>query len=175
MKNPLFKAGGVPLIWDGDLNLEGVAVTFSQGNFFGTVGGFSAEERSSSDDSLLYVVQAGLKVPLGDAAKLTAGVGLFRVYRYDRQRAVLQRQRERQLGRRRWRLPLRLQEHRDLCPDSSTKGRRLAAEDLCACHAEQRSADRRYRLLQLAQSLARRRKTARWSSAGPTWIPKQTL
>jgi len=77
MKNPLFKAGGVPLIWDGDLNPEGFAAKFSQGNFFGTAGGFSVEERSSTDDSLLYVVQAGIKFPLGDAAKLTAGVGYF--------------------------------------------------------------------------------------------------
>lgn len=77
MKNPLYKAGGAPVIWDGDLNLEGFAAKFTQGNFFGTVGGFSAEERSSSDDSLLYVAQVGLNFPLGDAAKMTAGVGYF--------------------------------------------------------------------------------------------------
>jgi len=77
MKNPAYKAGGVPLIWDGDLNPEGFAVKFTQGNFFGTVGGFSVEERSSSDDSLLYVVQAGLTAPLGDTMKLTTGVGYF--------------------------------------------------------------------------------------------------
>lgn len=77
MKNPLYKAGGVPLIWDSDLNPEGFALKYSAGNFFGTVGGFSAEERSSSDDSLLYVVQAGMKFPLGDAASLIAGVGYF--------------------------------------------------------------------------------------------------
>ena len=53
MKNPLYKAGGVPLIWDGDLNPEGIAVKFSHGNFFGTAGTFSVEERSSTDDSLL--------------------------------------------------------------------------------------------------------------------------
>ena len=77
MKNPLYKAGGVPLIWDGDLNPEGFAVKYTSGNFFGTVGGFSAEERSSSDDSLLYVVQAGMKFPLGDTSNLTAGIGYF--------------------------------------------------------------------------------------------------
>jgi hypothetical protein len=77
MKNPLFRAGSVPLIWDGDLNPEGIAVTFSQGSLFGTAGVFSAEERSSADDSLLYVVQGGVKVPLGDAMKLTAGAGYF--------------------------------------------------------------------------------------------------
>lgn len=77
MKNPLYKAGGVPLIWDGDLNPEGFAVKYTSGNFFGTAGGFSVEERSSSDDSLLYVVQAGMKFPVGDAASLTAGIGYF--------------------------------------------------------------------------------------------------
>lgn len=77
MKNPLFKAGGVPLIWDGDLNPEGIAATFTSGGFFGTAGGFSVEERSSSDDSLLYVVQAGYKFPLGDNLSLTAGAGYF--------------------------------------------------------------------------------------------------
>ena len=77
MKNPLYKAGGVPLIWDGDLNPEGFALKYTSGNFFGTVGGFSAEERSSTDDSLLYVVQAGMKFPVGDAATLIAGIGYF--------------------------------------------------------------------------------------------------
>ncbi|MBT8097792.1 MAG: putative porin [Woeseia sp.] len=77
MKNPLYKAGGAPVIWDGDLNPEGFAVKFTSGNFFGTVGGFSVEERSSSDDSLLYVVQAGMKFAVSDTANLTAGVGYF--------------------------------------------------------------------------------------------------
>lgn len=77
MKNPLFRAGGAPLIWDGDLNPEGIAAKFSSGIFFGTAAGFSAEERSSSDDSLLYAVQGGVKVSVGDAGKLTAGAGYF--------------------------------------------------------------------------------------------------
>lgn len=77
MKNPLFKAGGVPLVWDGDLNPEGIAASFRSGGFFGTVGGFSVEERSSSDDSLLYVVQAGYKFPLGENITMTAGAGYF--------------------------------------------------------------------------------------------------
>ncbi|MDJ0749214.1 MAG: putative porin [Woeseiaceae bacterium] len=77
MKNPMYRAGSVPLIWDGDLNPEGLAVKFSQGGFFGTAGGFSVEERGSSDDSLLYVVQAGYKFKIGDNASLTAGAGYF--------------------------------------------------------------------------------------------------
>lgn len=77
MKNPLFKAGGVPLVWDGDLNPEGFAIKYSFGKFFGTAGGFSVEERSSSDDSLLYVAQGGLKLPFGEKSKLAFGVGYF--------------------------------------------------------------------------------------------------
>ena len=77
MKNPLFRAGGVPLIYDGDLNPEGLALKFKSGGFFGTVGGFTVEERSSSDDSFLYAVQAGYKFDVGEGATLTAGAGYF--------------------------------------------------------------------------------------------------
>lgn len=77
MKNPLFRAGGVPLIWDGDLNPEGVALKYSNGGFFGTVGGYSVEERSAGDDSLLYTLQAGYNFRLTDNTKLMAGAGYF--------------------------------------------------------------------------------------------------
>ena len=75
MKNPLFKAGSVPLVWDGDLNPEGFALAYKSGGFFATGAGFSVEERGSTDDSLLYTVQAGYKFPLGDTTSLTAGAG----------------------------------------------------------------------------------------------------
>lgn len=77
MGNPMYKAGGAPMIWDGDLNPEGVAAKYSKGIFFGTLAGFSVEERSASDDSLLYAVQVGGKFDVGENAKLTAGVGYF--------------------------------------------------------------------------------------------------
>ena len=76
MKNPLFRAGKAPLIWDGDLNPEGFAAKYKSGKFFATAAGFSVEERSSSDDSLLYAVQGGMKFPVGES-NLTAGVGYF--------------------------------------------------------------------------------------------------
>ena len=40
MKNPLYRAGGAPLLWDGDLNPEGIAVKFSKGAFFATAASF---------------------------------------------------------------------------------------------------------------------------------------
>ncbi len=77
IKNPLFKAGGVPLIWDGDLMPEGVALKYSSGKLFATVGGFSVERRNSSDDSLLYVAQLGAKFPISERNSLTVGTGYF--------------------------------------------------------------------------------------------------
>lgn len=77
MKNPLFRAGRVPLVWDSDLHPEGIAARFSSGVLFGTVAGFSVEERSSADDSLLFATQVGLKFSVGEAASLTAGIGYF--------------------------------------------------------------------------------------------------
>ncbi len=77
MKNPLYRAGGAPLIWDGDLNPEGFAAMFRSGKFFATGAVYSAEERSSADDSLLYAAQAGMNFAAGDGARLTAGIGYF--------------------------------------------------------------------------------------------------
>lgn len=77
MKNPLYRAGGNSLIWDGDLNPEGVALTYSKGVFFGNAGHFWVEERSSDDDSTLTAAQIGARFNIGDNAKLTAGVGYF--------------------------------------------------------------------------------------------------
>lgn len=75
MKNPLFRAGGHALVWDSDLNPEGLAIGYKKGMFFGTLANFSIEERSSSDDSLLLAVQGGVKLDVSENGKLTAGVG----------------------------------------------------------------------------------------------------
>ena len=77
MKNPLFRAGRAPLIWDGDLNPEGIALTYGKGVFFGTLANFAVEERASSLDSLLQAVQFGAKINLGEESRLTVGGGYF--------------------------------------------------------------------------------------------------
>jgi Putative porin len=77
MKNPLYRAGSAPLIWDGDLNPEGIAMSYSKGMLFGTLANFSVEERSSSDDSLLQAVQVGTRFEFGGDSKLTVGAGYF--------------------------------------------------------------------------------------------------
>lgn len=75
MKNPLFRAGGAPLIWDSDLNPEGISVRYSEGALFATAALFSVEERASGDDSLLSAVQLGGKFDLARNSQLTAGFG----------------------------------------------------------------------------------------------------
>lgn len=77
MKNPLYRAGGAALVWDSDLNPEGIALQFSQGAFFANGAIFSVEERSSSSDSMLTALQLGGKFAIGDNASLTAGAGYF--------------------------------------------------------------------------------------------------
>lgn len=77
IKNPMFRAGGAPHIWDSDLNPEGFALKYTSGGFFATGGAFSVEERGSSDDSFLYAAQAGYKFPIGDNSSLTAGASYF--------------------------------------------------------------------------------------------------
>jgi len=77
MKNPLFRAGEISLVWDGDLNLKGIALAYSKGLFFGTVGSFLVEERSSSSDSILLAGQVGAKWGIGEHSTLAAGVGYF--------------------------------------------------------------------------------------------------
>jgi hypothetical protein len=77
MKNPLFRAGGAPLVWDSDLNPEGAAASFASGIFFANAGMFSVEERSGEDDSKLYAAQGGVKLDIGESNKLTAGLGYF--------------------------------------------------------------------------------------------------
>lgn len=77
MKNPLFKAGSAQVAWDSDLTPEGVAAIVTAERLFATAAVFSVEERSSADDSLVFAVQAGIKLPVGEDSKLTAGLGYF--------------------------------------------------------------------------------------------------
>lgn len=75
MKNPLQRPGGSGLLWDSDLNPEGVAARYSRGALFATAGVFSVEERSSAADSLLSAVQFGSEFEFGEELALTAGLG----------------------------------------------------------------------------------------------------
>ena len=77
MKNPFRRAGGHALVWDSDLNPEGVAIKYGSGGLFGTAGLMFVEERSSTDDSLLLAVQGGYSFAVSEGAQLTAGVSYY--------------------------------------------------------------------------------------------------
>ena len=80
VKNPLHNAGGAGLLWDGDLNPEGLVIQakpeFGAVSLFVTGTYFWVEERSSDDDSFLMGAQAGVNIDMG-AAKLTVGAGYY--------------------------------------------------------------------------------------------------
>jgi len=77
LKNPWHRPGDHHLVWDSDLNPEGMFVKYEGDNFFAAFGGFGVEERSSGDDSLLYSAQGGYEFSLSESSTLLAGAGYY--------------------------------------------------------------------------------------------------
>jgi hypothetical protein len=75
VKNPLHRAGGHHLVWDSDLNPEGLAIKYAAGGFSGSIGMFGVEERSTTDDTLLLTLQGAYEFNISDESSLTAGIG----------------------------------------------------------------------------------------------------
>jgi hypothetical protein len=82
MKNPYHRPAGMGLIWDGDLNPEGLALRYNVKNaaentkLFVSAGYMWVIENGQDDDVNLIGGQTGATVKLGQA-DLTAGVGYF--------------------------------------------------------------------------------------------------
>ena len=77
MANPFYISGGSLLIYDGDLNPEGVAISYKNGNIFASAGRFNLDECSSCDDSYLTGAQIGYGYKFANDAKLNVGVGQY--------------------------------------------------------------------------------------------------
>jgi hypothetical protein len=77
MGRPWFRAGSNSLLWDSDLNPEGVNVRWSPGDFFVNLGTFVVAERSASDDSWQHSVQAGLDKRLSETSRLVVSAAHF--------------------------------------------------------------------------------------------------
>lgn len=76
--NPWFRAGDQPLLFDGDLNPEGIALGYDGDRVFATVAGFWVDERAAQDDAFLYALQGGYRMDLADGgAQLTVGGGFL--------------------------------------------------------------------------------------------------
>jgi hypothetical protein len=81
MKNPYHRPGGMGLVWDGDLNPEGLALKYKVKNsesmsLFANAGYLWVVENSQDDDVNLVGGQGGATFSLGKI-DLTAGVGYF--------------------------------------------------------------------------------------------------
>jgi hypothetical protein len=79
-KNPFFKPGKTELIWDSDLNPEGLSLTYaSEPDTFGLLvngGYFYVEERDGDDDdTMLWGAQGGLRI--GGGTYVILGGGYF--------------------------------------------------------------------------------------------------
>lgn len=76
-KNPLYRAGGNGLLWDGDLRPEGLAAKFSRDAVFVNALASWINESKAGDDILLLGTQLGITTPMFESASLTAGIGYY--------------------------------------------------------------------------------------------------
>jgi hypothetical protein len=74
---PMFRPGSHHLIFDGDLNPEGLFMGYDGNSVFANIGGFWVEERGGSDDAILYALQGGFQGMLGDNAEVTVGASYY--------------------------------------------------------------------------------------------------
>ena len=77
MEKPWFRAGGTTLVWDADLNPEGLIVAYKSRRFFGSAGSFIVAERSDEAESRLNTVQAGVELPVSDESGITLALSYF--------------------------------------------------------------------------------------------------
>lgn len=77
---PVFRPGGYHLIFDSDLNPEGLFLGYDGDRVFANIGGFWVQERGSEDDAILYALQGGFRHMIGDGPELTIG-GSYYDYR----------------------------------------------------------------------------------------------
>jgi len=73
--NYLHKSNKNQLIWDGDWRPEGTGINWDNGMFFANGLGTWIESDSNKDQSFAYLTQLGVKLPIGESMKLTAGIG----------------------------------------------------------------------------------------------------
>jgi hypothetical protein len=74
-KNYIHRSGKNALLWDGDWRPEGTGFKWGNDMFFTNALGTWIESDSKKEQSFAYLSQAGIRLPIGDALKLTAGVG----------------------------------------------------------------------------------------------------
>jgi hypothetical protein len=82
VKNPFYKVGGNQLIWDDDLNPEGIAANYviplnNGDELYINGGGFWVDENSSGVDTSLWGAQGYVKHTIGNPDYILGGVSYF--------------------------------------------------------------------------------------------------
>jgi len=77
MKQPWIRPGGNQLIWDNDLNPEGLALQFASGMFRGSAAELEIDGPPDGDDTRLHALQGAVTASRGEGARVTAGVSYF--------------------------------------------------------------------------------------------------
>jgi hypothetical protein len=77
MANPFYRPGNHHLIYDNDLNPEGLALRYNRDNWFANYAGLWVEERAAADDSIMLGGQLGYRQTLDGGVRVTAGVGYY--------------------------------------------------------------------------------------------------
>jgi hypothetical protein len=77
MDKPWFRAAATTLVWDADLNPEGLIVAYKGKKFFGSAGSFIVAERSDEAESRLNTVQTGIELPASANSAVTLAIGYF--------------------------------------------------------------------------------------------------
>jgi len=77
MADPFYRPGNHHLIYDGDLNPEGLALRYDRTSWFANLAGLWVEERGDADDSILVGGQLAYRRALAGGKRLTAGVSYY--------------------------------------------------------------------------------------------------
>jgi len=77
MGNPFFRPADHHLVYDRDLNPEGLALRYERGDWFANYAGLWVEERGAANDSIMLGGQIGYRRTLGNGMHLTAGASYF--------------------------------------------------------------------------------------------------
>lgn len=74
-KNPFYRPA--PLVWDSDVNPEGIAVHYGHGDLFATAMAFWTVERSSRDDSFMVGGQLGWRHAFDGGPEVLLGTSVY--------------------------------------------------------------------------------------------------
>lgn len=77
--NILYKPGKNALVWDGDWNPEGLALAWSNGDYFFNAMGTWLEGDSKNKTEFSYTFQTGLTKKMSNGSKVTAGIGYYQL------------------------------------------------------------------------------------------------